>query len=290
MVFSSRAESSRFIPFHTSTMSSDHDANNKRPAADNEDKIVSSQHLIEESNSSPQIENQLLQPHPDDVSSYDIETMRRIIFDMMQDLGTGIDIDSIESSFSKITSHQPLSMPKSYPNHVSSAQHPSIETDLKLQVRPVSSCFSRRSSSIPLFIKCNGKDSSIMMEEANDDDDVLSAGHSSVVHADAGCEVTSVDLQQMVNHIRSSAPDQFVNHCLQEQQRRGEAKSSMYRTSFVTMTPNDEAMMQSSMRRRVSDQMTMHRTSYITNPRSNFCSDPNSMAYHQEIEPLPFPR
>jgi hypothetical protein len=132
-----------------------------------------------------------------------------------------------------------------------------------------------------------------MMEEANDDDDVLSAGHSSVVHADAGCEVTSVDLQQMVNHIRSSAPDQFVNHCLQERQRRGEAKSSMYRTSFVTMTPNDEAMMQSSMQRRVSDQMTMHHTSYITNPRSNFClpcSDPNSVAYHQEIEPLPFPR
>jgi hypothetical protein len=102
-------------------MSSDHDANNKLewdsnficPAADNEDKNVSSQHLIEDSNSSPQIENQLLQPHPDDVSSYDIETMRRIIFDMMQDLGTGIDIDSIESSFSKITSHQQLSIPKS---------------------------------------------------------------------------------------------------------------------------------------------------------------------------------
>ena len=169
-------------------------------------------YLIEESNSSPQIENQLLQPHPqphpDDVSSYDIETMRRIIFDMMQDLGTGIDIDSIESSFSKITSHQPMSIPKSYPNHVSSAQHPSIETDLKLQVRPVSSCFSRRSSSIPLFIKCNGKDSSIMMEEANDDDDVLSAGHSSVADA-VGCEVTSVDLQQMVNHIRSSAPRKY---------------------------------------------------------------------------------
>ena len=282
-------------------MSSDHDANNKLewdsnficPAADNEDKNVSSQHLIEESNSSPQIENQLLQPHPqphpDDVSSCDIETMKRIIFDMMQDLGTGIDIDSIESSFSKITSHQPMSIPKSYPNHVSSAQHPSIETDLMLQVRPVSSCFSRRSSSIPLFIECNGKDSSIMMEEANDDDDVLSAGHSSVADA-VGCEVTSVDLQQMVNHIRSSAPDQFVNHCLQEQQRHGEAKSSMYRTSFVTMTPNDEAMMQ-SMRRRVSDQMTMHRTSYITNPRSNLpCSDPNSVAYHQEIEPLPFLR
>jgi hypothetical protein len=69
-------------------MSSD-DANNKPdinfcPTSDNEDKNVSSRHLIEESNISPQIEHQImLEPHPEDVSSYDIETMRRMIFDMM---------------------------------------------------------------------------------------------------------------------------------------------------------------------------------------------------------------
>ena len=65
-----------------------------------------------------------------------------------------------------------------------------------------------------------------MTEEGNVDDDVLSVGHLSVVHADSGYEVTSVDLQQMVHHIRSSSPDQFVNHCLQERQRHQEAQSS----------------------------------------------------------------
>jgi hypothetical protein len=61
-----------------------------------------------------------------------------------------------------------------------------------------------------------------MTEEGNVDDDVLSVGHLSVVHADSGYEVTSVDLQQMVHHICSSSQDQFVNHCLQERQRHQE--------------------------------------------------------------------
>jgi hypothetical protein len=244
----------------------------------------SSQHLLE-----CQLSRQ-----PGDVSSYDIETMRRMMFDMIQDLNMMTEsiyntgIDSIESSFSKI-----MSIPKSCPNNKeSSAQHFNSGGDQKL-LAPVSRLFSRRSSSIPLFVDCiNGYSS--MMDECNDDDDVLSASHLSVVHADAGYEVTSVELQQMVNHICSSSPDQFVNHCLQQErcQHHRAAKSLEVRTSF-SMTPNDdEAMMQ--LIRRVSDQMTMHhRNSYATNPRSSLClpcSDPNSVAFLQEIEPLPFRR
>ena len=214
--------------------------------------------------------------------------------DMIQDLNMMTDStynngsDIIESSFSKSTSYQPMSIPKSYPNHKeSSAQHFDSSGDHKLLV-PVSSRISRRS--IPLFIDCINGYSSIMTYECNDDDDVLSASHLSVVHA-AGYEVTSVELQQMVNHICSSSPDQFVNHCLRERRHR-EAKSLEVCTNF-SMTPNDDkAMMQS--RRQVSDQMTMHhRNSYTTSPRSNLClpcSDPNSVAFFQEIEPLPFRR
>ena len=221
----------------------------------------------------PEFEHQLLR-HPDDVSSYNIETIRRMMFDMMQDRNmmtdTNPDTGSIESSFS---------------NHKDSpAHHPNFGGEHELLV-PVS---RRRTSSVPLYVEV--KDSS-MTDEGNDDDDVLSVGHLSVVHADSGYEVTSVDLQQMVHHIRSSSPDQFVNHCLQERQRHRVAKSSEYRTSFAAMTPNDEAMMQ-SMRQSVSIE-TMHRNSYTTNPRSSFClpcSDPNSVAYLQEIEPLPFRR
>jgi hypothetical protein len=215
-----------------------------------------------------------------------------MMIDMIQDLNMMTDstynngIGSIESSFSKSTSYQPMSIPKSYTNHKElSAQHFNSGGDHKLLV-PVSSRISRRS--IPLFVDCINEYSS-MMDECNDDDDVLSASHLSVVHADAGCEVTSVELQQMVNHICSSSPDQFVNHCLQERRHR-EAKSLEVRTSF-SMTPNDdEAMMQ--LIRRVSDQMTMHhRNSYTANPRSSLClpcSDPNSVAYFQEIKQLPF--
>jgi hypothetical protein len=183
-----------------------------------------------------------------------------------------------------------MSIPKSYPNHKeSTAQHFNSGGDHKLLALPVSSRLSMRS--IPLFVECSNEYLS-MMDECNDDDDVLSAGHLSVVHADAGYEVTPVELQQMVNHILSSSPDQFVNHCLQEEcrQHHREAKSLEVCTSF-SMTPNnDKAMMQS--RRQVSDQMTMHhRNSYTTSPRSNLClpcSDPNSVAFFQEIEPLPF--
>jgi hypothetical protein len=262
------------------------------PTADNEDKnLSSSQHHIE---------RQLLR-QPDDVSSYDIETMRRMMFDMIQDLNmmtdsnTNTGIDSIESLFSKITSHQPMCIPKSksYPNRKeSSAQHFDSSGNHKVLV-PVSSRFSMRSSSIPLFVECSNEYSS-MMDECNDDDDVLSASHLSMVHADAGYEVTSVDLQQMVHHICSSSPDQFVNHCLREcRQRHLEAKSLKVRTSFSMNPNNDKAMMQSI--RQVSDQMTMHHRndSYTTNPRSSLClpcSDPNSVAFLQEIEPLPFRR
>ena len=93
------------------------------------------------------------------------------------------------------------------------------------------------SSSIPLFVECSNEYLS-MMDECNDDDDVLSAGHLSVVHADAGYEVTPVELQQMVNHILSSSPDQFVNHCLQEEcrQHHREVKSFEVRTSFGSVS------------------------------------------------------
>lgn len=250
-------------------MSKDHvnklewDSNLNCPAA--EDMNVSSQHVVK-SDIRPQIEHQQLQSHPDDVSSYNIETMRRMIFDMIHNTNTVTD-NSNESSFS---------------NHRESpALHPNIGGDHELLVRPVS---KRRTSSIPLFIEVYNEES-FVIDEGNDDDRVLSAGHSSVVHADAGYEVTSVDLQQMVNHIRSSSRDQFVNHCHQEIQRR----------SF-SMTPNNNAMMQAMQRLRVStseSEMMHHRNSYTTNPKSNFClpcNDPNAVAYHQEIEPLPFLR
>ena len=185
-----------------------------------------------------------------------------------------------------------MSLPKSksYPNHKeSSAQHFNSGGDQKLLV-PVSSRIPRRS--IPLFVDCINEYLS-MMDECNDNDDVLSASHLSVVHADVGYEVTSVDLQQMVNHICSSSPDQFVNHCLQERrQHNREVKSLEVHTSFSMTLNDDEAMMQSI--RRVSDQITMHHcNSYTTNPRSSLClpcSDPNSVAFLQEIEPLPFRR
>ena len=152
----------------------------------------------------PEFEHQLLR-HLDDVSSYNIETIRRMMFDMMQDLNmmtdTNPDTGSIESSFSN---H------KESPTH-----HPNFGGEHELLV-PVS---RRRTSSVPLYVEV--KDSS-MTDEGNDDDDVLSVGHLSVVHADSGYEVTSVDLQQMVHHICSSSQDQFVNHCLQERQRHQE--------------------------------------------------------------------
>jgi hypothetical protein len=127
------------------------------PTVDNEDKNKSSsQHLLERQ----------LSRQPDDVSSYDIETMRRMMFDMIQDLNMMTDstnntgIGSIESSFSKSTSHQPMSIPKSYPNHKeSSAQHFNSGGDQKLLV-PVSSHISRRS--IPLFVDCINEYSSMI--------------------------------------------------------------------------------------------------------------------------------
>jgi hypothetical protein len=286
-------------------MSSD-DANNKLESdsnycpttSDNEDKNVSSRNLIEESNISPQIEHQImLEPHPEDVSSYDIETMRRMIFDMMQNLHTITDsntntANSVEDTYK--SQAQPLSNKLLVP--VSKRRSSSIPLFVEVNNNSMTNEGDDDddvSSSIPLFIDCSNEYLS-MMDECNDDDDVLSAGHLSVVHADAGYEVTPVELQQMVNHILSSSPDQFVNHCLQEEcrQHHREAKSLEVCTSF-SMTPNnDKAMMQS--RRQVSDQMTMHhRNSYTTSPRSNLClpcSDPNSVAFFQEIEPLPFRR
>jgi hypothetical protein len=282
---------------------SSYDANNKPDSnycpttSDNEDKNVSSRHLIEESNISPQIEHQkMLEPHPEDVSSYDIETMRRMIFDMMQNLHTITDsntntANSVEDTYK--SQAQPLSNKLLVP--VSKRRSSSIPLFVEVNNNSMTDEVDDDddvSSSIPLFVECSNEYLS-MLDECNDDDDVLSAGHLSVVHADAGYEVTSVELQQMVNHIRSSSQDQFVNHCLQERrQHNREVKSLEVHTSFSMTLNDDEAMMQSI--RRVSDQITMHHcNSYTTNPRSSLClpcSDPNSVAFLQEIEPLPFRR
>ena len=205
-------------------MSSD-DANNKLEwdsnycptTSDNEDKNVSSRHLIEESNISPQIEHEMLEPHSEDVSSYDIETMRRMIFDMMQNLDTITDsntntANSVEDTYK--SQAQPLSNKLLVP--VSKRRSSSIPLFVEVNNNSMTDEGDDDddvSSSIPLFVDCSNEYLS-MMDECNDDDDVLSAGHLSVVHADAGYEVTPVELQQMVNHIRSSSPDQFVNHCL----------------------------------------------------------------------------
>jgi hypothetical protein len=156
------------------------------PTVDTEDKnLSSSQHLHERQ----------LSCQPDDISSYDIETMRRMMVDMIQDLNMMTDStynngsDIIESSFSKSTSYQPMSIPKSYPNHKeSTAQHFNSGGDHKLLALPVSRRLSMRSLSIPLFVECSNEYSSNMTYECNDDDDVLSASHLSVVHADAGYE------------------------------------------------------------------------------------------------------
>jgi hypothetical protein len=89
------------------------------------------------------------------------------------------------------------------------------------------------SSSIPLFVDCSNEYLSMMDE--------------SVVHADAGYEVTSVELQQMVNHIRSSSPEQFVNHCLRERQRHRYEDHEVESLEVDLTTTGDDMMYRTSV-------------------------------------------
>jgi hypothetical protein len=170
------------------------DSNCCPTTSDNEDKNVSSRHLIEESNMSPQIEHQILEPHSEDVSSYDIETMRRMIFDMMQNLDKiTTDSNNTNTAYSVEDTYKSQAQPLSNKLLVPVSKRSSSLIPLFVEVNNISMTDEGDddddvSSSIPLFVDCSNEYLS-MMDECNDDDDVLSAGHLSVVHADAGYEV-----------------------------------------------------------------------------------------------------